>query len=158
MLWANINMSGEWISPLNRSTAHINGTLGDKLHLYIMYQNWSFNKYLRNGKGNYGGNKVQKEFFLSEMPQNCFYHKIAACVIGWISVSVFSYTYLFEKSMLAREDFSAFYCFTFGWTCDLQAGAGDHIQVKTHIGARNFWSLIMISSFFHFIFVHMNLF
>ena len=34
MLWANINMSGEWISPLNRSTAqplnrstaHINGT------------------------------------------------------------------------------------------------------------------------------------
>ena len=49
---------------------HINlkTNLGDKLHLYIMYQNWSFNKYLKNGKGNYSGNKlVQKAFFYKSL-------------------------------------------------------------------------------------------
>ena len=35
MLRANINMSGEWISPLNCSTAHINGTRMTQKNLNI---------------------------------------------------------------------------------------------------------------------------
>ena len=34
-------MSGEWISPLNRSTAHINGTRLNLLHRELAIQNMS---------------------------------------------------------------------------------------------------------------------
>ena len=84
---------------------------------------------------------TKKVFYLSRMPQNCFYHKIAAYVISRISVSFFFLYLSFWEKYVGK---GRFFCILLLHVWVNTWLAGDHIQGKTHIGALNFWSLIQL--------------
>ena len=81
----------------------------------------------------------KKVLYLSKMPQNCFYHKIAAYVISWISVLFFFLYLSFWEKYVGK---GRFFCILLLHVWVNTWLAGDHSQGKTHTGTQNFWSLI----------------